>query len=338
MRVTERVTELSQRALDARRRCLCSSDVPAILGVSPFKSAMDVWMEKIVPEHCYKGRKRDSQAMYLGRLIEPLILDWAAERVGLSRYKRNIWRIWKEDPRFGATLDGAGRLDSDYVIIEAKSAGLASFRGASGWGSEDDGNNGIPSWVMAQCMHQMLVTDTRSMYVAALVAGLGMRLYRIEATSKQVFRLYDFCRDWWHEYIEKQQAPEAERVEHSLLTDLELEINDRPLRIEADLGRQVLDVHQQITELRRSLRQAEQKRDVLLAGILARMADKGCGSAWAELGEGGGVLMIEHRTVERKAYQVPASRYNRTRIRVITPEHEGDSEPQQELENRPLPI
>jgi len=54
--------------LQARKSLITATDVPAILGVSPYRTPLQVWFEKVSDE-----QQPDSEILEIGRDIEPVI-------------------------------------------------------------------------------------------------------------------------------------------------------------------------------------------------------------------------------------------------------------------------
>lgn len=76
--------------LDARRSGIGGSDAAAILGVDPYRSALEVYCDKIgIAEP-----QADNDAMKWGRKLEPLVAEAYAEETGreLNDFGINIWQ------------------------------------------------------------------------------------------------------------------------------------------------------------------------------------------------------------------------------------------------------
>ncbi|GIV50913.1 MAG: hypothetical protein KatS3mg038_1434 [Candidatus Kapaibacterium sp.] len=60
-----------------RRSFLGASDAPAILGLSPWRTAYEVWAEKTGRIDSWSGNAATSA----GQLLEPAVLAWASEEL-----------------------------------------------------------------------------------------------------------------------------------------------------------------------------------------------------------------------------------------------------------------
>ena len=97
-----------------RRKYIGSSDVAAILGISPWRTALDVYLDKTQPpveEKLDPGRAR---AMTRGKRMEPYVIDLLAEETGLPVFMA-------EDPATcvvrgcGMTLEQLERLSGVFT-------------------------------------------------------------------------------------------------------------------------------------------------------------------------------------------------------------------------------
>lgn len=157
--------------LKARRERICSSDVAAIVGVSPHGTALRVWYDKngLMPE------QDQSEPMLWGSLHEETIArEWARrnkaviQRVGLIQRANDVW--------MGATLDRAVRecpLDAGRTLrcfLECKHRDKMT---TSRWTA------GCPDDVHAQVAWALAVTGFEHAHVAVLLGGNDYRQFTI---------------------------------------------------------------------------------------------------------------------------------------------------------------
>lgn len=141
--------------LARRNTGIGSSDASAVLGLSRWTSAYEVWSEK-------RGLTQpdvDNDAMELGRLLEPVVVGRWSERTGIPIRKAGLmanrtlpWQLASVD-----RLAGCGG------IVEAKTL---SYRVVEEW---DDGQT--PDHAEAQSQHQMAVTGRSHVHVVGLKDG-----------------------------------------------------------------------------------------------------------------------------------------------------------------------
>lgn len=154
----------------ARAKGIGSSDVPCIMGLDPWRTSGDLWLQRrgLIPATV------ENQAMHLGTALEPVILSLAGERIG-ERVVRPSTTFVGEKPHHRANIDGmVGAAKRGAPIVEAKTTGVADD-----WGP--DGSSEIPERVRAQVTWQMMCAGSSEAFVAALVAarGLDLRVYTV---------------------------------------------------------------------------------------------------------------------------------------------------------------
>jgi predicted phage-related endonuclease len=90
-----------------------ASEAPILMGVSDYKTITDLAIEKWSPP----AVKEQTPAMMRGHLLEPALLEYAAQVLGAPVTQPDVMFI---NGRMIATLDGVAFPDDDYVIVEAK--------------------------------------------------------------------------------------------------------------------------------------------------------------------------------------------------------------------------
>lgn len=176
---------LTPHQLATRRSYLTASDVPAVLGRDPYRGPADVLASKTLPmEH---SDDAPSEAAERGLRIEPYLIGWAAQRLGLVGVVRNQWRV-AENGLMGATLDAVAERNGQCAI-EAKTAGIASPYGAGDeWG--EDGTDQVPVRHLLQIVGQFIAAPkVERVYMPALLGGRGEALFVVERNAPAVVEL-----------------------------------------------------------------------------------------------------------------------------------------------------
>jgi putative phage-type endonuclease len=171
------VLQGSPEWLEARRTHVTATDIPAILGISPWRCEQDVADEKT------SGNGAESTlVMRVGNALEDLIAAAYAEQTG--RKVRRVRGLWESAryPWAAASPDAtaAGRL------VELKWSGSRSrFAG------------GLPDDVEAQVRWQLLVAEAPVADVAALVVGEdAVRIFTVERDAAIEANLVDVAQDF----------------------------------------------------------------------------------------------------------------------------------------------
>jgi putative phage-type endonuclease len=181
--------------LAERRKGIGGSDVAAILGLSRWKTPLDVYLEKIGEAPATV----ETEPMRWGTLLEPVILAEFSRRTGVAVEKpAAIIR----DPGFPwmlASLDGwAPELEA---VVECKTA-----RSADGWG--DDGSGEIPAYYQTQVAHYLAVTGARVAFVPALIGASEFRVYQVERDDVLIRDMVEAERAFWHDHVLAGVPPE----------------------------------------------------------------------------------------------------------------------------------
>lgn len=189
---------LTQFELDRRKQFVTATDVPAILGVSRYRSAFDVYLEKTSELDQWKG----NSATEAGNLLEPTIIKWAAERLGVPVLDGG-WRE-HENGFLGCTLDG---ITAHGEPVEAKSHGIVGVARWSEWGP--DGSDEIPDHYALQVQTQILVTGAERGWVPALIGGRGFVMYEIERHEIIQEMILRVVTNFWNNHVKTRTPPDG---------------------------------------------------------------------------------------------------------------------------------
>ena len=151
--------------LALRRTGIGGSDAGAIMGVSPYKGAFSVWADK-------QGKLpplEDNEAMRQGRDLEDYVARRFAETTGLRvRHEYSMLRS-VEHPCMLADIDR--RIIGERAGLECKTSRditMARYR-----------NGEYPMEYYCQCLHYLAVTGWDCWYLAVLVYGTDLLIYKI---------------------------------------------------------------------------------------------------------------------------------------------------------------
>lgn len=187
---------LSPEVLLERRSGISGTDAASIMGISPFKSAADVWLEKRKPDLI---QKKESKAMYWGTKLEQtiaeeysLITGRSLEASRLIRNKNVPWMMCSPDRIIQGSRKG----------VECKTA---SERMAYQWGP--NGTDLVPQHYLIQCQHCMLVSQFHEWDLAALIGGQEFRIYHLFADKELWKLMYDHEKEFHSRFIVGNETP-----------------------------------------------------------------------------------------------------------------------------------
>lgn len=186
--------------LKYRNQGIGSSDAATVCGLNPFKSQLELWMEKtgrIAPENI--DMTEDSPLVW-GTILEPIVAEHYALRTGRKVRRVNSILQHAEHPFMLANLDREIVGDDEVQILECKTAGVYS---AKHW------QNGVPEYIQLQVQHQLAVTGQLAADVAVLIGGQKLEIFRIQRDDELIANLIQLEKEFWHR-VENNIPPPAD--------------------------------------------------------------------------------------------------------------------------------
>lgn len=179
--------------LAARRNGVGGSEAAAIMGASPWATALTVYVDKIgkAPE------KDETEAMRQGTDLEAYVAQRFTEATGLKLKRTNCIYQHPEHPWMLANIDRD--VIGDAGGFEAKTTNLLN--------KSDFEAGEVPLTYMWQCQHYMAVTGAPHWYLAVLVLGKAFHVFRIDRDETLIRQLIESEREFWEEHVEKQIPP-----------------------------------------------------------------------------------------------------------------------------------
>ncbi|NML87425.1 lambda-exonuclease family protein [Polaromonas sp.] len=188
--------------LKVRKGGIGSSDAAAAVGLNPYKSQLELWMEKTgrdggLPK---TDPNDETSPMYWGSLLESIVAAHYTKRTGHKVRRINAVLQHPNEAWMLANLDREVIGAADVQILECKTAGM---NGARLW------KEGVPEYIQLQVMHQLAVTGKQAADVAVLICGQELQIHRIERDDAMIARLVQLERQFWR-YVELDQEPPAD--------------------------------------------------------------------------------------------------------------------------------
>ena len=192
--------------LEARRAGVGGSDVAAILGVSPWATAADVYFDKIGEAE----PKPETFAMSRGKRIESAILDEFAETHDVEVHRHLNTMKHEGFPFMLANIDGYFIDDKGKRVgVEAKSSGTWVNRDA--WGST--GTDEIPDYYLTQVHHYLAVTAWDRWHLTVWFGLDEKRDYVIERDEDIILGLIETERSFWEDHVLARVPPDAQNLD-----------------------------------------------------------------------------------------------------------------------------
>ncbi|VWC75505.1 putative phage-related protein [Burkholderia aenigmatica] len=191
--------------LAVRRTGIGSSDAAAAVGLNPYMSALELWLDKTGrAEGLPRPNPADTTSpTYWGTLLEPIVAAVYTQQTGNKVRKVNAVLRHPTIPWMLANIDREVVGVPDVQILECKTAG--EF-GARLW------RDGVPEYVQIQVQHQLAVTGKTAAHVAVLLCGQALEVHRIDRDDALIGRLVELEARFWH-FVETDTPPPADGSE-----------------------------------------------------------------------------------------------------------------------------
>ncbi|MEI6267575.1 MAG: YqaJ viral recombinase family protein [Methylococcaceae bacterium] len=187
---------ITEEQKQARKNFIGASDAAAAIGLNPYKTPLDVYLEKTGQVEPFAG----NEATYWGNLLEPMVAIRYELETGLKLRKHGMTIVSKIYPFMGCHIDR--KVTGQPVVVEIKTGG---FWTRNDWGGS--GTDQIPDSVLVQVTHQMIVTDFKKALVAVLLGGQEFRHYEIEFDDSLAQIIIDKEQAFWQYVVEQTPPP-----------------------------------------------------------------------------------------------------------------------------------
>lgn len=175
--------------LSIRRNYIGGSDAGAVAGLNPYRSALNVYMEKTaIREEEEDANPKRERKLWYGRRAEALVAELFEKETGKHVLNNTNMMVSREHPFMLADIDR--EIEGENAILECKTA--STYAKAS-W---EDG--GVPVSYELQCHHYMAVTGADRVYIACLM-GAGDEFYirTIERDEDTIALLVDVEKEFY---------------------------------------------------------------------------------------------------------------------------------------------
>ena len=246
------------------RKCgITGTDAGAILGLNPYRSAFQVYHDKISDTI----ENIDNEAMRQGRDLEDYVAQRFSEETGFKVRRVNAIYQSEEHPLLLA--------DFDRLIVGQK-AGL-ECKTVSPFSADKWADGEIPAHYLAQVDHYLAVSGFDCWYVAALIFGRELVIHKI-VTDKQVLSdLIDKEELFWTRHVVPQipPAPNGCDCDTQQINQL-YEVDNRDKTADLSALHGLLDKRQELSD---QIEQMEQEKTAIEQQVKLKMQDAAYGTA-----------------------------------------------------------
>jgi putative phage-type endonuclease len=246
-----------------RTKYLGGSDIGALLGLSPFKSPLVVWMEKTGKE----VKAVDSLPLRFGSFVEEFVANEYAKATGFAlRHDESIYThpihsfMSAHVDRFVHT-DGLDQAATK--ILECKTANPFS---RAQWG--ELGSDQVPMSYLCQCVWYMAITGITKTDLAVLFGNTDFRIYTILRDPELENLVLEKAHHFWHEHVLKDLPPPVQSPEDCQLL---FQHSDPSKTLEANA--ETLALLERLQTLHYQGNACEEEITALKTQIMAQMQD-----------------------------------------------------------------
>jgi putative phage-type endonuclease len=199
---------------------LGGTDIGAILGLSPYKTPLELWSELVSGE---EAPNRDLIHLRFGQHAESFIASeyeratdhFTVKHAPTLFHKKHgfmfghVDRLVVETPDSPALVDGcitAGKL------LECKTSSVYS---KNDWG--EPGTDQVPPLYLVQCAWYMAITECQSADLAVLIGNSDFRVYTIERDLELEDLILSHALHFWSEHVIGQKPPAPSNVQDASL-------------------------------------------------------------------------------------------------------------------------
>lgn len=207
--------------LALRQSGIGGSDIAAIIGVSPYATAYDIYQSKTQP----LADEDMNEFAYWGTVLEDTVAREFSKRSGLKiqnvnflmRHPEHRWAIANIDRAvvnnhvkgWGNVRFKDGRLTTNE-IVEIKTA--SEYVGKN-WGNED--SDEVPDQYQCQAQWYMGVTGVEVCHMAVLIGGNKYRQYKIERHQDFIDYLFEAAESFWVNNVLAGVEPDATTLQNA---------------------------------------------------------------------------------------------------------------------------
>jgi len=189
------------------------TDAAALLepGSNPWKSAVDVYLEKleISPKHNSLKSKSSALKFEMGNKLEHVVVELFEKRLNL-KVQTNVELI--RHPKFPFLLAHVdGLIPEKNLVFEAKTCGMNAILSRT-WGSEREDFKArisdIPYQYYCQLQWYCMITNREGGYLACLMGGNeDFRVYFYERDYELGIKMRKAAKNFWLNHVQKKIPP-----------------------------------------------------------------------------------------------------------------------------------
>ena len=245
---------------ELRAKRIGGSDIGAIIGVNPYKSIIDVYIDK-TEGSTFKG----NEATHWGHMLEGTVIkEFASKHNELIVYEAPYSIV---DNFFIANLDSVlkDKETGNYGVLEIKTTSI--------WNKKEWEEDTIPQSYYAQVQHYLMLTGYKFAYIAVLIGGQQYKEFKIERSEEDTELIRNKATEFYQENLLKKipPMPDGSDAYMNYLKQKALEIeNDKVIEF-TDLEEKAV----KIKELSKEINSLKKEQDLLKEEVMLELINNG---------------------------------------------------------------
>ena len=243
-----------------REKRIGGSDVGAILGVNPYKSIIDVYIDK-TEGSSFEG----NAATHWGHMLEGTVIKEFANRHSEFIVYQAPYSVI--DDFLIANLDGVlkDKNTGEHGVLEIKTTNAFNYKDWEG--------DVIPQYYYAQVQHYLMLTGYKFAYIAVLIGGQQYKEFKIERNEEDISLIRNKATEFYQENLLKKipPMPDGSDAYMNYLKQKALEIENNEVIEFADLEEKAV----KIKELGKEISSLKKEQDLLKEEIMLELINNG---------------------------------------------------------------
>jgi len=253
-----------------RAKFIGGSDIGAILGLSRFRTPLQVWQEKVGQQLA----KPDSMPLRFGSFAEDFVAQEYTRATGNEvvthldpfihpQYPFLSGHIDRfVSPKESSPINDGGKLNFT-TLLECKTANPFA---KDEWG--EPGTDEVPMSYLVQCAWYMLLTGCTRSDLAVLFSNADFRIYSISKDHQLENLLLEKAVAFWEQYVlTNTPPPPIDEADCKLLYSQ----SKTSKRVEADL--EIIHLVHELTDLHKQVQNSEDRISQIKQAVMSHMQD-----------------------------------------------------------------
>lgn len=287
--------EATKMDIEKRASYIGGSDAAAILGLSRWKTPLQVWSEKTgnaTPEDIHQ-----KLPVKLGLALEQTVADLFCEETGKKVNRVNDLIYHPKYSFLAANLDR--RVVGEDAILECKTC--------SAWKAKEWEGEEIPQEYIIQCLHYLAVTGKAKAYIAVLIGNHDFKWKEIQRNDSMISDIVAREVSFWEQFVVPKIMPMIISCNDTaiLYRLFPIQIPKSEIFLTDDANRLCEDIEALNQDAQSISGSIEQKKNLLKA----MLKENECGLT--------SLYKITWKQQHRDAYEVKASDFRALRINKL---------------------